>query len=146
MSISQGLTEKAKAVEGVIMWPYKALALALEVIPRTLAQNCGSNAVRLITQLRAKHAAGDAASRQWGIDGNKGELCDVAELGLWEPMAVRAQTIKTAVEAACMLLRVDDILSGGVSKQQQAGGGGGPGGPPGGGGGMPGMGGMPPGM
>lgn len=54
-----------------------------------------------------------------GIDGNKGELADMAALGLWEPMAVRAQTIKTAVEAASLLLRVDDILSGGMPKQQQ---------------------------
>jgi T-complex protein 1 subunit gamma len=43
----------------------------------------------------------------------------MAAVGLWEPMAVRAQTIKTAVEAACLLLRVDDILSGGMPKQQQ---------------------------
>jgi T-complex protein 1 subunit gamma len=117
MSISQGLTEKAKAIEGVVQWPYKALALALEVIPRTLAQNCGSNSVRLITQLRAKHSTG-ADARNWGVDGNKGEICDMAAAGLWEPMAVKAQTIKTAVEAACMLLRIDDILSGGMTKPQ----------------------------
>ena len=123
MSISQGLMEKSKAVEGVMQWPYKALALALEVIPRTLAQNCGSNAVRLITELRAKHAVGDEASRTWGVDGNQGKIINVAEAGLWEPMAVRVQTIKTAVEASCLLLRVDDILSGGMSKQQQASGG-----------------------
>lgn len=48
----------------------------------------------------------------------------MAAAGLWEPMAVRAQTIKTAVEAACLLLRVDDILSGGMPKQQGGGGGG----------------------
>lgn len=111
---------------GVGQWPYKAVALALEVIPRTLAQNCGSNSVRLITQLRAKHAAEEAAARTWGVDGNKGELCDVTSLGLWEPMAVRAQTIKTAVEAAAMLLRVDDILSGGKPKGDKGGAGGGP--------------------
>lgn len=94
------------------------------MIPRTLAQNCGSNSVRLLTQLRAKHV--NPANHTWGIDGNKGELCDMAAAGLWEPMAVRAQTIKTAVEAACLLLRVDDILSGGMPKQQGGGGGGGP--------------------
>lgn len=46
------------------------------------------------------------------------------ELGVWEPYAVKVQTIKTAIEAACMLLRIDDILSG--IKKKQAGGGGGP--------------------
>lgn len=116
MSISQGLMEKAKAVEGVAQWPYKSLAMALEVIPRTLAQNCGGNAVRLITELRAKHAADPIGNRNFGIDGNTGEIVDMAAKQLWEPLAVRAQTIKTAVEAAAMLLRVDDILSGGRPK------------------------------
>lgn len=74
--------EKAKGIDGVGQWPYKALALALEVIPRTLAQNCGSNAVRLLTQLRAKHVS-EPDSKNWGIDGNKGELVDMSVLGLW---------------------------------------------------------------
>ena len=46
---------------------------------------------------------------------------------IWEPYAVKVQTIKTAIEAACMLLRIDDIVSG--IKKKQAGGGGGPTGP-----------------
>lgn len=125
MSISQGLMEKAKSIEGVSQWPYKALAIALEVIPRTLAQNCGADSVRLVTHLRAKHAADPVGARTWGIDGNKGEMADMAQLGLWEPMSVRSQTIKTAVEAASMLLRVDDILSGGNPKNGPGGGGGG---------------------
>ena len=54
------------------------------------------------------------------------------ELGVWDPLEVKMQTIKTSIEAACMLLRVDDILSGiSKSKGQDSGGGGG-GGPPGG--------------
>ena len=52
------------------------------------------------------------------------------ELGIWDPLEVKMQTIKTSIEAACMLLRVDDIVSG-ISKK--GGGGGGGGGPPGGG-------------
>jgi T-complex protein 1 subunit gamma len=54
MSISHALSEKAKSVEGVMQWPYRAAALGFEVIPRTLAQNCGAKVVRLLTELRVK--------------------------------------------------------------------------------------------
>jgi T-complex protein 1 subunit gamma len=72
----------------------------------------------LITQLRAKHASDPLGNKNWGVDGDTGVLVDMSVKNLWEPLAVRAQTIKTAVEAASMLLRVDDILSGGKPKSQ----------------------------
>lgn len=52
MAVSVKLNEKAKSITGVEQWPYKALAQALEVIPRTLVQNCGGNAIKTLTQLR----------------------------------------------------------------------------------------------
>jgi T-complex protein 1 subunit gamma len=75
--------------------------------------------VRLITELRAKHAAGQTTM---GIDGNLGKVADMNELGIWEPILVKMQTIKTAVESACMLIRIDDIVSG-MPKKQKGGGG-----------------------
>ena len=60
----------------------------------------------------------------WGIDGNKGEVVDMVQLAMYEPFAVKSQTIKTAIEAACMLLRIDDIVSG-MSNKASGGGGGG---------------------
>jgi len=116
MCLSQALREKSKSIQGVEQWPYIAVALAFEVIPRTLADNCGAKVVRVLTELRAKHAEGKNTS--WGVDGNKGVLADIAELGIWEPYQVKAQTIKTAIEAACLLLRVDDIVSGMRGKEQ----------------------------
>merc|ERR1719174_593279 len=56
VGLSVALNEKAKKVDGVQQWPYKAVAKALEVIPRTLIQNCGASTIRLITELRSKHA------------------------------------------------------------------------------------------
>merc|ERR1719230_980159 len=56
MEVAHLLTQKAKTLKGVIQWPYKAVASGLEVIPRTLAQNCGANTIRTLTALRAKHA------------------------------------------------------------------------------------------
>merc|ERR1712017_71007 len=87
-----------------------------EIIPQTLAQNCGANVVRVVTSLRAKHANWEGST--WGIDGHKGVVADMSELGIWEPALVKSQTIKTAIESACLLLRIDDIHSGIAHKGQ----------------------------
>jgi len=68
MELSVRLTKLANTVEGVHQWPYKAMASALEVIPRTLAQNCGANVVRMLTELRALHQ--DEKGLYMGINGN----------------------------------------------------------------------------
>lgn len=87
MELSKRLLEKAQEIEGLQQKPFKAIAYALEAIPRTLALNCGANVVRLLTELRAKHHEEDGAC--WGIDGNKGVLADMNEVGIWEPLAVK---------------------------------------------------------
>lgn len=115
MAIAVRLAEKAKSVTGVAQWPYQAVADAYEVIPRTLVQNCGGNPIRVLAQLRAKHASGE---HTWGVDGDTGKLVDMKEFGIYEPEAVKQQSLKTAIESACLLLRVDDILSG-VRKIEQ---------------------------
>ena len=83
--------------KGVEKYPYKAVSRALEIIPRTLIQNCGGNVVKQLTTLRAKHHQ-QAAHFAWGIDGETGQLVDMHQFGIWEPMAVKMQTIKTAIE------------------------------------------------
>lgn len=93
--IFQALAEKAKSVTGVTQAPYRAIAQALEVIPRTLAQNCGATVIRTLTALRAKHATGGIT---WGINGETGELADMKELKIWDPLSVKLQVLKTAVE------------------------------------------------
>ncbi|KAJ3092415.1 T-complex protein 1 subunit gamma [Quaeritorhiza haematococci] len=120
MALSVLLAEKGKNISGVEQWPYRAVAEAFEVIPRTLVQNCGGNAIKVLTQLRAKHAMGEGHT--WGIDGTSGKIVDMKDYGVWEPFAVKAQTVKTAIESACLLLRVDDIVSG-ISKKGAGGGG-----------------------
>merc|ERR1719245_1568708 len=122
MEVAHLLSEKSKSLKGVIQWPYRSLASALEVIPRTLAQNCGANTVRTLTTLRAKHAEGDNAS--CGINGLTGKIEDMKALGIFEPLAVKLQTYKAAVETAILLLRIDDIVSG--SKKKDGAGGGAP--------------------
>ncbi|XP_067121372.1 T-complex protein 1 subunit gamma [Centruroides vittatus] len=110
MSVAQILKEKAKTITSVQQWPYQAVARTLEVIPRTLIQNCGGHTIRTLTALRAKHAT--PGNSNWGINGETGKLADMTTLGIWEPLAVKLQTYKTAIETAVLLLRIDDIVSG----------------------------------
>lgn len=117
MELSKRLLEKAKDVQGLEQKPFKTIAYSLEAIPRTLALNCGSNAVRLLTELRVKHQGEDGLF--WGIDGNKGVIADMREAKVWEPLMVKRQAIKTAIESSCMLLRIDDIVSGIKKKEVQ---------------------------
>ncbi|KAK3117045.1 T-complex protein 1 subunit gamma [Teratosphaeriaceae sp. CCFEE 6253] len=126
MAISTRLAQKAKTVDGVAQWPYRAIAESLEVIPRTLIQNAGASPIRLLTQLRAKHAEVSSGVCSWGIDGEAGKVVDMKTLGVWEPQAIKLQSVKTAVESACLLLRVDDIV--GAKSGRGAGGAGGGGG------------------
>ncbi|KAG8990830.1 T-complex protein 1 subunit gamma [Tulasnella sp. JGI-2019a] len=123
MAISVQLAAKARTMEGVEVWPYRAVADSMEVIPRTLVQNAGGNAIRVLTELRAKHANGE---HSWGIDGKTGKIVDMKEYHLYESASVKIQTLKTAIEAARMLLRVDDIVQ--AKRQERPGGGGGGGG------------------
>ena len=115
MAVSVKLSEKAKSIEGVAQWPYQAVADAFEVIPRTLVQNCGGNPIKVLSNVRAKHAEG---LHTYGIDGEVGKVVDMNEYGIWEPEVIKLQSIKTAIESACLLLKVDDIVSG-VRQQQQ---------------------------
>jgi len=114
MATADFLRKQANTVQGQMAFPYKAVAKALEVIPQTIATNCGADTIRVMTKLRAAHADGKWTT---AIDGEKGLLCDASDLGLWEPLVVKEATLKTAMEAACMLLRIDDIVSGVTSEE-----------------------------
>ncbi|KDN35651.1 hypothetical protein RSAG8_11394, partial [Rhizoctonia solani AG-8 WAC10335] len=119
-AVGVGGTERkvAGAAQGAV---FKAVADALEVIPRTLVQNAGGNAIRVLTELRAKHAAGE---HTWGIDGNAGKIADMKTYGLYESASVKIQTLKTAIEATRVLLRVDDIVQ--ATRKDKSSGGGAP--------------------
>jgi len=119
MRVAVGLLREGEKIKGVQQAPFQAIAEALEVIPRTLSQNCGVSVIRTVTELRAKHSAAydKGESCTYGIDGITGELVDMKENGIWEPFSVKTQTIKTAIESACMILRIDDIVSGSKNKK-----------------------------
>ncbi|XP_041372677.1 T-complex protein 1 subunit gamma-like [Gigantopelta aegis] len=118
MALAQALNEKAKSITGIHQWPYRAVSRALEVCPRTLIQNCGASTIRTLTALRAKHAQPNCST--WGIDGTTGSIVDMKEYEVWEPITVKYQVFKTAIETAMLLLRIDDIVSG-TKKQSDIG-------------------------
>jgi T-complex protein 1 subunit gamma len=118
MVVSRQLYEYANSLEGAQQWAVKGLAQAFEVIPRTLAQNCGCDVVRVVTELRAKHAEAGADAGFWGVDGMQGVVANMRELKVWDPLVVKKQTFKTAIESACMLLKIDEIVSG-LSKKEK---------------------------
>ena len=109
-SIAHAIARSSNDVEGISKWSYAAIGNALEVIPRTLAQNCGANVIRLLTELRTKHQV--EGGHTWGVNGTTGEAADMYQLGIWEPYCVKTQTLKTAIESACLILRIDDVVSG----------------------------------
>ncbi|MDA4134596.1 MAG: thermosome subunit beta [Thaumarchaeota archaeon] len=104
-------------------------AEALETIPIALATNAGLDPIDTMVEIRAKHAEG---GKWFGIEAKQARVMDMHRENVIEPLAVKEQIIRSATEAACMILRIDDVIASGKSK--------GPSGPPG--GGMGGMGGM----
>lgn len=117
IAVSTAIQKSLDQIEGVAKFPYAAIGEAMEVIPRTLAQNCGANVIRLMTDLRTKHLLPGGVGSSWGINGVTGELADMTELKIYEPYCVKAQTLKTSLESACMILRIDDVVSGTRKKQ-----------------------------
>ncbi len=142
--LALGLRDHADSVGGREQLAVEAFADAIDVVPRTLAENAGLDPIDSLVDLRSKHDGGDNTA---GLDAYTGEVVDMTEDGVVEPLRVKTQAIESATEAAVMILRIDDViaagdLKGGGSDDDEDDAPGGPGGAPGGmGGGMGGMGG-----
>ncbi|WP_313695900.1 thermosome subunit alpha [Halorarum halobium] len=136
------LRDFADSVGGREQLAVEAFADALEVIPRTLAENAGLDPIDSLVDLRAKHDGGQFDA---GLDAYTGDVVAMEEDGVVEPLRVKTQAIESATEAAVMLLRIDDVIAAGDLKGGGTDDGGDDEMPPGGGGmggGMGGMGGM----
>jgi len=131
----------ANSLDGRQQLAAEKFAAALESIPLSLSENAGMDPIDTLTALRSKQLKGD----KWtGIDVMKGEVADMKSSDIIEPLSVKNQVISAATEAACMILRIDDVIATAKSAGPPPGAEGGM--PPGMGGMPPGMGGMPPGM
>jgi thermosome len=131
--VAKQLRDYAETVGGREALAVNAFADALEIVPRTLAENAGLDPIDILVQLRADH--GKPSGREIGLDVLSGKVTNTMKLGIVEPLRVKTQAIKSASEAAEMILRIDDVIAAGKLEK----GGGGEGMPEG-----MGMGGMPP--
>jgi thermosome len=122
------LREYAATVGGREQLAIEAFADAMEVIPKTLAENAGLDQIDTLVALRSKHEKGVKTA---GLDMDTGEPVDMLNLGVVEPLRVKTQAINSAAEAAVMILRIDDVIA-----SKSGPGGMGEGGMPGGMGGM----------
>ncbi len=119
--LAKRLREYAVKVGGREQLAIEAFAESLEAVPTTLAENAGFDPIDVLVELRSKHEK--AGSPWFGIDVFSGDVKDMRKLNVLEPLRVKQQVIKSASEAASMILRIDDVIaSKGVDKG--AGGGG----------------------
>ncbi len=127
----------SKSLEGREQLAAEKFADALESIPLALSENAGMDPIDTLTSLRSRQTKGE----KWtGIDVMKTRIANMKSSDIIEPLTVKLQIVSAASEAACMILRIDDVVATAKSSAPPGGGEGGM--PPG----MGGMGGMPPGM
>ncbi|MHA1593235.1 MAG: TCP-1/cpn60 chaperonin family protein, partial [Candidatus Baldrarchaeia archaeon] len=108
LEVSRKLKEFAETLGGREQLAVKAFAEALEVIPRTLAENGGLDPIDMMAELRSRHEKGE----WWvGVDLEEGKVGDMREKGVWEPLSVKRQAIAAASEVAQMILRIDDVIA-----------------------------------
>ena len=131
LEVAKELKEYAETLPGREQLAIMSFAEALESIPTTLAENAGLDPIDIISELRARHEKGEIWA---GIEVHDGKVKDMKKAGVFEPLVVKKQIIKSAGEAASMILKIDDIIASGKTKAPPMPPGG-PGGP-----GMPGMG------
>ena len=128
VEMAKQLREFAETLSGREQLAVRAFADAMEIVPKTLAENAGLDQIEMLMKVRSAHGQGDMNA---GIDLDTGEVVDMVATQVIEPVAVKKQAIKSASEASQMILRIDDVIA--ASKSGGPGGPGGPGGmPPGG--------------
>jgi chaperonin GroEL (HSP60 family) len=99
----------APKVGGREQYAVEAFARALEVIPKALAENAGLDPIDILAELTQKHEQPDGW--RYGLDVYQGKVVDMMALGLIEPLTVKLNALKVAVEAASMILRIDEIIA-----------------------------------
>ncbi|MDQ3909325.1 MAG: thermosome subunit, partial [Thermoproteota archaeon] len=106
--VSSKLREWAATLSGRVQLAVEKYADGIETIPIVLAENAGMDPLDTQVQLRSKSNVGKA---RYGIDVINGRVADLAAKDIYEPLAVKEQVINAATEAACMILRIDDVIA-----------------------------------
>lgn len=98
----------AESFSGREQLAIQAFANAMEVIPRSLAENAGMDPIDKLAMIRSEHEKGKVHS---GLDVFSGKVVDMMREGVVEPLKIKLQAIKSATEAAEMILRIDDLIA-----------------------------------
>ncbi len=109
IELAKQLREYSETVGGREALAVNAFANAVESIPRTLAENAGLDTIDILVDLRARHEKPDGLN--FGVDVYEGEIADMKRAGVVEPLRMKSQAIKSASEAAIMILRIDDVIA-----------------------------------
>ncbi|KSW11364.1 thermosome subunit [Pyrodictium occultum] len=109
VELSKYLREIAPKIGGKEQLAVEAFARALEGLPMALAENAGLDPVEIMMKLRAAHSKPDG--KWYGINVFNGNVENMMELGVVEPVSIKANAIKAGTEAATMVLRIDDIIA-----------------------------------
>ena len=117
--IAKHLRDYATTVGGREQLAIEAFAESIEIIPKTLAENAGLEPIDIMVELRAAHEKTDG--QFMGIDVYNGKIVNMYEKGVIEPLAVKEQAIKSAAEAASMILRIDDVIAASKPKEEEKG-------------------------
>ncbi len=116
--LAKELRKFANSLSGREQLAVQAFADAIEVIPRTLAENAGLDPIDMLAELKAEHDKG----KKWaGIDVFEGKVIDAWEAGVIEPLKIKTQAIQSASEVAIMILRIDDVIAAGSKKESSGG-------------------------
>lgn len=109
IEVSKGLKRFAQSLSGREQLAVEAFANAIEVIPRTLAENAGLDPIDVLTELKSAH---DKKIKWAGIDVFTGKIKDSWKAGVIEPLKIKTQAVSSASEVAIMILRIDDVIAG----------------------------------
>jgi len=106
--VARRLREHAQKLSGKEQLAVIAFGEALETLPTALAENAGLDPIDILVQLRVAHEKGELWA---GVDVNESKVADLKERGILEPIGVKIQVIKSASEAAGMILKIDDVIA-----------------------------------
>ncbi len=114
MELQKQLNKYANTLSGREQLAVKAFAQALEVIPRTLAENAGIDSLDVLAELKNKHSEKDG--KNYGLNVLTGKITNMETINVIEPLKIKTQAITGATEAAMMILRIDDVIARGREK------------------------------
>jgi chaperonin GroEL (HSP60 family) len=111
--MAKALKKYAESLPGREQLAVMSYAEALEAVPNTLSENAGLDPIDIISELRVRHEKGEVWA---GIEVVDGKVKNMEKAGVFEPLAVKKQIIKSATEASTMILKIDDVIASGKMK------------------------------